>query len=181
LKKFWQWQPWNIRSKNNTSGATLIELLVVCALFLVIVSLSITINRVFNGFAVNIELEHLYIACRYMQRYAMCTHQEQHLVINIPNRTYTYGNHIHTLASSVQFGFIPTIKGPPANPTDVITRANTFANNIITFYPSGIISAGTIYVTDSSKTCCYALSNAVGTVSYVRRYVYRNKQWQHSV
>lgn len=107
----------------------------------------------------------------------MCTHQEQHLIINISQRSYRYGNHDRTLTAGVDFGALSAIQGPPAQPTHGITQPVTFQKNTIIFYPSGIISSGTIYLTDASHSCCYALSNGVASISFLRRYVYR-KTWQ---
>lgn len=158
-------------------GATLIELLVVCALIMGVAALTISTKHLYQRFAASMELEHLYMACRYMQRRAMCTHQEQHLIIDTHARIYCYAGHKHTLAGGVLFGTMPQIKGSPAQPTGIVTQPVTFQGNTIIFYPTGIISSGTLYLTDNARSCCYALSNAVSTVSLLRRYAYK-KSWQ---
>jgi hypothetical protein len=40
------------------------------------------------------------------------------------------------------------------------------------FYPTGIISSGTVYLVDKNKRYMYALSNAVSQFSYLRLYKY---------
>lgn len=161
----------------NKTGSTLLEVVVVCALFVTLATLCIGAYRFFHRFAAQIELEQLYMACRYMQRRAMCTHQEQHLVFNLQERRYQYANRSHTLMNGVEFGVINGVQGPPAHPTHAVIKPITFPNNTIIFYPSGIISSGSVYITDNAHSCCYALSNGVSSISLLRRYVYR-RTWQ---
>jgi len=77
------------------------------------------------------------------------------------------------LSQPIQFGIMPNIKGPPSSAHTLITKPISFKNNTLVCYPSGIISAGTIYMTDN-KQCMYALSCPVGYVSYLRKYRYAN-------
>ena len=154
------------------SGTTLIELMVVCALIVSLVTLVGVSARFLHRFAAYVEIEQLYMACRYMQRRAMCTHTEQTLHFNITNRSYTYAERSHTLSPYVMFGSMPNIKNSPSGHS--VSKPITFVHDSITFYPSGIISAGTVYVTNKARSCCYALSNGVSHVSLLRRYRYHN-------
>lgn len=148
--------------------------MVVCALIVCMTTLTIASISFLHRFAVQIELEQLYMACRYMQRRAMCTHQEQYIHINETKGSYTFAGRQHQLSPQVIFGIMPGIKGSPSQTSQSISRPITFINNKIIFYPTGIVSSGTLYLTDRKKTCCYALSNGVSHISLIRRYRYHN-------
>jgi len=81
------------------------------------------------------------------------------------------------LPAKVFFGFMPGAKGPPASANKLILKSITFTNNRIIFYPTGIISAGTVYLIDQAKQVMYALSNGVSQISFLRTYRY-NGSWQ---
>jgi len=161
----------------NKQGFTLIELATVLALFLLL-SIFTQINVNFlDRMILHTEIEKLHSICRYLQQSALVSNKQQELVFSQVNKSYRHHNHDETLSAKVSFGFIPGAKGPPAFPNKLIQKSITFTNNRIVFYPTGIISAGTIYLTDQKKQVMYALSNGVSQISFLRIYRY-NSSWQ---
>lgn len=125
------------------------------------------------------ELEKLHAVCRYAQQKALMTNTAQTITLDAagnPHR-YMWGALQEQLPTSVIFGTPPGVKGPPATPTRLIESPVTFKNSQITFYPDGIISAGTVYLTDVDKKTLYALTCGVSQVSFLRAYRY-DKGWQ---
>jgi len=159
--------------QNKRAGFTLVELMVVIALTVFITTLVFANVSFLNRFLVQAEVDHMYAACRYMQHKACATHQEQTITLNTTQHNYTFAGHIHTLSKPIKFGSLPAVKGPPSSARTLINKSTTFKNNTIVCYPSGIISAGTLYLTDNDQ-CMYALSCPVGSVSYLRKYRYAN-------
>ncbi len=121
------------------------------------------------------ELEQLYTTCYMLQRSAMMLHKPQTLIFDIQNNSYRYKKTDYRLPSQVKFGVATGVKGPPSSPDYVITKPVTFKENTITFHPDGIMQAGAVYLTDRHQRYTYALSCAVGHVSYLRKYQYTHK------
>lgn len=155
---------------------TLIELSVVVALVMIVATLVMVHGTYMHRVLVHAEIEKLALICRYLQNGAMTTNQEKTLKFDLKNRTYAYDSTKGKLSCNVEFGMIDGIKGPPSHPTETIQKPITFKNNTITFYPDGIIQAGTLYLISSDKQVMYALSNSVSQVSYMRIYKY-DKRW----
>ncbi|MGB8366939.1 MAG: prepilin-type N-terminal cleavage/methylation domain-containing protein [Candidatus Babeliales bacterium] len=161
----------------NKQGFTLIELSVVFALFLLLTVL-VQINTNFlDRMIVHTEIEKLYVICRYLQQCALVSNKEQELIFDQDHKNYRYHNNTETLPAHVFFGFKFGVKGSPASETTMINQAITFIHNRIIFYPTGIISSGTVYLTDRKKQIMYALSNGVSQISFLRTYRY-NGSWQ---
>jgi len=156
-------------------GFSLIELMVTIALLSLIVTLTVINVSFLNRGLVRSELNKLFAACMYLQRCAMCSGQHEQLVFDVQHNSYTFDGRTEKLASHVQFGTISGAKGPPSAPRKIISSPCTFARNIITFSPDGIISSGTVYLTDSEKQVLYALSSGIASVSYLRKYYYDDK------
>lgn len=153
-------------------GFMLFELIVCLAIVVIIIGLAAGNLSFLNRHLVATETEKLYAACLYMQRLAMVTGHEQQLLFDQKTQSYVYGATQQKLPAGVTFGFIPGIKGPPSSPFAPIRSAITFPDSKISFYPNGLIQAGTVYLSDQNTTCMYALSCPVSQVSYVRRYRY---------
>jgi prepilin-type N-terminal cleavage/methylation domain-containing protein len=158
------------------AGFTLIELIVVLALVAFIATLTIKCVLFSTTTSARIELERLYALAFYLQQRAYVEQKQQTLTINPKSNSYTGGSRSYTLAHPLIFGTLAGTKGPPSEPEKPITHPITFKNNTIVFYPGGTISAGTMYLTDTSKSCLYALSCAISQVSHIRRYKY-HKRW----
>ena len=158
--------------KHRYKAFTLIELLVVLCLVALISSLALVHVSVFNSTLVRVELDKLVNACQYMQQLAIATNKEQHLILDIHKHEYHFHTYREKLSPYVRFGVLPGVKGSPGNPVASTAQAITFPSHRICFYPTGIISSGTVYFVDATKQCLYALSNAVSQVSYLRMYRY---------
>ncbi len=158
-------------------GFMLFEFMICLGIVVIIIGLAASNLSFLNRYLVATETEKLYATCLYMQRLAMVSGQEQQLIFDVGAQTYVYGATQQKLPVGVTFGFIPGIKGPPSAPLAPIRSAVTFPGSKISFYPNGLIQAGTVYLSDQHATCMYAISCPVSQVSYVRRYRYADG-WQ---
>lgn len=156
---------------------SLIEVIVVLCLCSFITTLVITNFSFLDATIVRAEMDTLAIICNYLQQLALATNTESVLIFNEQSNSYMFGKYKEKLSQRVRFGVLPGIQGPPGNPHSLVSKAITFPEQKIIFYPTGIISAGTVYVTDKKGTCQYALSNAVSQVSHVRIYKY-DRNWK---
>lgn len=157
---------------NDRSAFSLIELLIVVALISILVLLTGAHSSFLSRMLVRAELEHLYSASYYLQRKALMMNTPQTLFFDVKNNSYRMGEKTYRLPSQVLFGTAYGVKGPPSSPHSDIQNPVTFKESSITFYPGGVIQSGAIYLTDSNRSCTYALSCAVSLVSYLRKYQY---------
>lgn len=118
------------------------------------------------------ELEQLYATIYMMQHTAMMLHTPQTIIFDTEQHSYRYKNSDYFLPSNVRFGTAAGVKGPPSTADTDIIIPITFVQNSITCTPEGTIQPGAVYMTDRYHRYTYALSCAVGHVSYVRKYVY---------
>jgi len=138
-----------------------------------------------NDNGVPAQLEDIEAVCSYLQQRAIASNRNQELCIDVTAHTYSYAigekRQTFPLHHNILFGFSGSVLGPPANPEGPITTACTFPKrdklHVMTFYPTGIISAGTIYFIDKQKRHLGALTSSVSQVSYIRRYCYTNNKW----
>ncbi len=151
-------------------GFFLIELMMALCLIIFMVSIGVVQLSFLEGTQSHCELRKLMSACLYMQQRAIATNKELHLIVDIYNNEYRFDVYREKLPKNVRFGIVPGVKGPPGNPTGLIHNAVTFPQHRICFYPTGIISSGTVYLVCNNKLC--ALSNAVSQLSYMRIYYY---------
>lgn len=156
-------------------GFTLIETIVAVCLFVVIATLGIMQLSFLDSIIMHAEINKLAAVCSYVRQKAMTTNTEYVLVFDTEKNEYRCGEIREILPQRVSFGFISKVLGPPGAPSRAIQKAITFPGNSIHFYPTGIISSGTVYVTDKKKQHMYALSNAVSQFSYLRFYRYDGK------
>lgn len=157
------------------SGFTLIEVMIVCALCALGVTVAISVHSLFCQMSLKAEHEQLYAMCLYAQQKAMATGHEQTLALcEEGKQCYTSDGETHLLSRDICFGVIAGVKGPPSSPSKELKRSITFKNRCITFYPDGIIDAGTVYLTDKNHAYLYAISSGVATASCLRRYRYEN-------
>lgn len=130
-----------------------------------------------RSWLVRSDLDTLSMVCRYAQQHAMTTNQQQIIQVDIVQNRYSINGRTYHLSPGVCFGIISGAKGPPGHPTNLLANPITFAQQQIVCSAHGIISSGTVYLTDTQHTVLYALSNAVSHISYLRRYVYKDS-WQ---
>jgi len=177
-------------------GYTLIELMLVCTLVFIVCAISIPTFFNKPNYDLDNELSKLEVIFTYLQQRARATNQTQTATIDIKNNCVTWNRNgkqaSHTLAQTLQFGFLSGSHGPPANPTGPIVQAITFVKGgsqvlawddkkseppFVEFFSNGKISSGSIYITDKKQQIMGALTLGVSQVSYIRRYVYQSKQW----
>lgn len=156
----------------NKPGFTLIELMIVVSLVALLAVLATANLSFLDRLIVRSEIEKLHTIARYLQRCAITENKTYHLTFDEHNNAYNYENHHETLSPHIAIGIIPEALGPPASADKPIRQSVTFQNKRITFYPTGIMSAGTVYLIDRTKQCMFALSNAVSQISYLRLYQY---------
>lgn len=155
-------------------GHTLFELLIVFALITLIFSFSAHFVEMTDHSCVVRDLDRLHAAIIYMQRKAMLEHKGCSITFDIPKRRYT-ADQAYTLSPGVEFGTPDNVLGPPSRPTTKIKEAVTWPRGTIAFYGASAvptISSGALYLTNSKKTCCYALTCDASEVTHIRRYRY---------
>src|SRR3990167_7814836 len=97
---------------------------------------------------VRYELDALYLNIMACQQKAYITGQQQEIVFDGEHNQYICGGVRYVLPKSVKFGYKDGMFGPPALPMGMIKHSVTFPHNILICYPDGILSAGTLYLTD---------------------------------
>jgi prepilin-type N-terminal cleavage/methylation domain-containing protein len=157
------------------SGFTLIELMVVIGVLGCIIMLTTVNFNFLNEAVLHQEVEKLYAACMHAQQIALTSSQDQIMLFDLGDKTYTFNGHKERLPQNIEFGYIVGAKGPPSSPINTIINPVTFKSRQIVFSASGIISPGTIYLTDTQKHHMYALSSPISQVSYLRKYRYDSK------
>jgi len=156
---------------------TLIELMIVICLFALLARFAMIQFSFLDATIAHIELDKLIAACLYMQQLAIATNEEKYLIFDEKKQEYYFDTYHEKLSQRVRFDFLSETKGPPGSPVNNIEKAITFLSHRICFYPTGIISSGTVYLVDVKKQSLYALSNAVSHVSFLRMYTY-NGSWK---
>lgn len=158
------------------AGFSLIELMIALCMVCCVIVFTFTNVTFLNRILMRCELDKLHAAALYASRCAQVTNQECVLAFDVTNNSYSTQHHKEALAKGVAFGFLPNAKGPPSAPHNPIKSPITYKNKKITFYPSGIMDAGTVYLVDEHKTMMYALSSPISQFSFVRKYRY-DKTW----
>lgn len=154
------------------AGYSLIECMVVIGLLALVAGLAVANVSFLNRLVARSHVAQLFTACRYMQARSQATNQEVQITFGDDNRSYVCDEHKHVLPSSLSFTAPSGVKGPPSSPRKPLTSGVTFTNRCISFYPSGIIKAGSVYCFDTTTNALYALSSPVADFSYVRMYCY---------
>ncbi len=162
-------------TKTRLTGFTLIELMITVALCALVVTLTVVNVSFLNRGIVRSELNRLYSTCNYLRQCALASGKVQVLDIDFNKGCYSFDGKTEKLNTPVLFGVVPDVKGPPSSPQSMIRSSVTFKKNQIVFYPDGIISSGTVYLTDRDRTSFYALSSGIAQVSHLRKYSYNGK------
>lgn len=171
---------------------SLVELLIFLSLILVMVTVAVPRLDFFNNYLLSKELDKLFVTFSYLQQRAIAGNKKYSIIFDQINNCYSYqtenSNIRIQLADGVIFGFIDGVMGPPSSPTKKIEKFISLEKNInnsdrkfnneVSFWPSGRISHGTIYLVDKSHKSMGALTCSVSQVSYIRRYKYENSVWK---
>lgn len=158
-------------------GVSLLECCFVVAILACMVSIGFSHITFLYKLQVQSEVEQLHAQLQSLQQKALATNTVQRLTVDTTTGIYQCNDRTHTLISSLRFDYPQGALGPPSAPTHPITKACTFADSTIIFWPDGIIGAGTIYITDTKKRYSYALSSGIGTISSLRIYEYKQDKW----
>ena len=153
---------------------TLIELMLVLAIFTLFTSLIMLNLNHLNNSQIYQELSLFQAHMQSLQQQAVAQGVQKEMKFALADNTYEWLGHSHALSKHIRFGIQHNIKGPPSNPTHTLTSPCTFADNAVIFYPDGIIRPGTVYLIDSGNRL-FALSCAVSSVSFLRKYRYDGK------
>jgi type II secretory pathway pseudopilin PulG len=160
---------------NNTEGFSLLECAIVIALLIIITSIIITHGTYLQRILVRQDLERLVVVCRFLQQTAMINNVSKELIFDRKNKSYTYDSITEKLSRTTEFGVLPGTLGPPSDPSRPEVQPITFSNEKIIFHPDGIIQPGTVYLISKDMHIMYALTCAVGQVSFLRIYRYDGK------
>lgn len=156
----------------KAQGFSLIESMVVLCLIVFLVCLGGYQFSWFDSVIVRTEINKLHTFCRYVQQRAIATNKELILTIDRKTNSYQCEGLREVFPRQIAFGVMKNTKGPPGSPVSLIDNPVTFAHDEIHFYPTGVISSGTVYIVDQARRYMYALSNAVSSISYLRLYHY---------
>jgi prepilin-type N-terminal cleavage/methylation domain-containing protein len=157
------------------NGFTLIEAMVVLCLVAIIATLGFVQLSFLDSIIVHAEADKIAAMCFYLRQKAIAKNIQYVLIFDAQNNEMRCDGICEKLSQRVAFGFIENALGPPGSPSHKIEKAITFPGNTIHFYPTGIISSGSVYLVDKKKKFMYALSNAVSQFSYLRVYHYDGK------
>lgn len=159
-------------NRKNCAAFTLIELMVVICLCALLAGLAMVHLSFLDRTIVRTEIDKLATVCMYLQQLAIATNSEHYLIFDAQKNEYHFDTYHEKLSQHICFGCLSGVMGPPGNPTHSVEKAITFSGQKICFYPTGVISSGTVYLIDKKGQFQYALSNAVSQVSYLRMYRY---------
>lgn len=148
-------------------GFTLIECLLVISLLSFLSFCAFFSISFFRQTIEKTEIEKLYLWALHLQQISQTTGTIQELAIDEDNNSYCALDTTIKVANGLHFGKPFT---PLSNTHH--SKASSFKHNKIIFYPSGIISAGTIYLIQPQTKRMYALSSAVSSISFLRKYQY---------
>ncbi len=160
----------------NSLGHTLIELCCVLALIGCIGLVSTRFLVIYNSYRVRVELNRLHAALLYVRRKALLEGKAQRIRFDESTQSYQV-EVVHTLSQKVRFGIVQGIKGPPGDPRKPLEKAITWRGATLEVLPDGTVSSGSVYLTDESRSCLYALTSDASAITGVRRYCYRSS-WE---
>jgi len=171
---------------------SLIELLITISIAAILLSIAIPRMLSMHRYHLIHELEKLAVTCKYLQQKALASNTLQTLTFDITTNSYTFPapggkQTVYKLPSTILFGSINNVLGPPATPTQPINQAITFKKDQkfddqthfqAVFFTNGQISPGAAYLVDRDKKVMGAFTCAVSQVSYIRVYLYENNGWK---
>lgn len=190
-----------ISMNKQMKAFTLIELLIAMSIVFIIASMSLPRLNIQTRRALLFELNSLSLIISLLQQKALASNQSQQIIIDTNTHSYTFPGKTkgrsYTLTQPLLFGFIDTIKGPPASPKRFITQSITFQQDYtnlmhhskvakggpegiftITCAADGKLPSGSIYVIDQKKTIMGAVTVGIGEINALRIYLHENNHWE---
>ncbi len=148
-----------------------------------IIALSLSSISVGKRLNLYYEVKRLHAVLRYAQRKALIERIPCVVELDFARRSYSL-DHEYAMHPDVIFGAQQGVFGPPSSPHNPITDASTWPHKKIVFYPpdhplssAGSTTSGSVYLTDSGRSCTYALTCDASYGSILRCYHY-SKGWK---
>ncbi len=145
----------------KVSGFLLLELIVVTALCAGICMMTVSLFLGADRWMASMEVERLVLSVKNARAMALCTGKEYYIPVSLLSEPY------------VQLGVFDGVYGPPSSPVYPITKYSTFPERGICCYADGAVSAGSVYITNASKTVSYAVTISIDAYGFIRRYYYK--------
>ena len=171
----------------TSQSFSIIELLLVCAIIAIGAALYAPRLNFVQQYKLERELDAFEALFEHLRNRAMATGVLQRLMFLFDKDMYCYGSvesmqSTGKLCAGVQYGFLSGTLGPPGNPVQLLMSASSFGEgkpqSYVDFFPNGKISPGALYLRGREMSVGAALTCAISQVSYIRKYVYINQQWQ---
>lgn len=161
----------------NKSGFLLFELMLVVALVGILAMLGISSFEYLQHILVHNDAERLYSFILAERAQAMAKGKQQELRVDVAKNILIGAGMYGILSNGVIFGAPNKTFGPPSQPSEHIKNPCTFVNNTLILESNGTINAGSLYLTNSKKSCCYALTVPTGSYPFLRLYKWDAKKW----
>ena len=168
----------------KTESFSLFELLAVVAVIIILLTVTVSKSSFFNKFVLKNEVDKVFTLFSYLQQRAIASNNQQEIIFDLQNNSYLMNSNPkeNKLANVVKFGFLQNSYGPPSDPTKLIQNAVSFKKDgtnkfKVIFYPDGKVESGSIYLIDKDYKNMMALTIPVSSVSYIRKYEYKNGKW----
>jgi len=157
-------------------GYLLFEMLVALAIIVVVLLIGLQGFSWHSHALVRTEVELLYGVMLAASQHAISTGMPCEIFLQ-DSSSYRYLDTLYQLPEGVHFGAPSFVLGPPSAPERPITTFSTWPDHRIIFYADGKVKPGALYVSDDTGSCVYAMSCAVGVVTYIRTYRYDHGVW----
>lgn len=150
------------------------ELLIILPLLVFLISLSLQKGFFLKKTVLDAETQGLRMVFTYLQQKAIMTGSKQFFVFLPDKNGYYYIRNTKQvfckLAPQISFGVIPGTKGPPSRKNNLVKNEITFRSGknkkFVTFYPTGHISPGSVYLVDNDRCVMRSISVSILRESY---------------
>ncbi len=151
----------------KTTGFTLLELTIALAFCAFLVTMVLPFFSITDHLRVRSEVDRIFMCMKSLRLKALAD-----------GKNYTLKWDVLKLSDGIIYGAQTDVFGPPSSALYPIKDFITFPRHTMTCYADGTCDAGTVYLTSVSKTVTYALSVAIDSFGYIRRYHYRSGKWR---
>ena len=174
--------------KNMKKGFSLYECLFACTLVVLFSIYVIPSLNFASRSLIDEQVELLYQIFLHLQLRAAAMKKSYTLIFDCINNTYSYKLEnkpikIIALPTSLHFGAHEKVLGPPSLPQHPIQEPSTFSKKEsgiyeLTFFPSMTMTPGTLYLSCKKYNQTRALTVAIDSVAFVRKYNFEEKKWR---
>lgn len=113
--------------------------MIVLALVALVTTISLVSIKTSSTYTVALDMQRVYAYITYVQHRAQADGQSYTIVIDESAGTLTCPFATEKLSDTVVFGLLDGVKGPPAQPTHVLTKAITFRGSKIVCDAQGMV------------------------------------------